>query len=412
MSKKRPTLICHLKPLIEPRRLGLKRVRLTRIWRGENERHFMTVKTLAYSAQQHLEAGTGARFKRAHIYELLAAAFGFNSYASLCADAVFTEASFTNRRGSSNTVLVQNRCIEIGYSPEAAKAVSIVLPGFLTEREIGVIRIADLVAHLRSESEVDIDSDDDEFEDREGVADDRWASTEALISPMLLDGLDGAAGKRNPLAHYALALIFAPSDEGDRETVGSEHWYQQAQSGCILSGVEKEWADAYSANLARSEKFEYHLREAARLGHQDALLDLADQFDDPAFFEQAGNQVNADPALVADIAERLGRPHDARKWLTAAAEAGDSEAMRQLIEEYDRDDLQRCWTWVYLADLVGVDLTKDEYQAIHENGDPYDDDVGGSAFVDGRDGIDLAPISAERESEARRTAQEIFQRMA
>ncbi|MFV0601889.1 MAG: hypothetical protein ACK5NE_08740 [Brachymonas sp.] len=56
----------------------------------------MTIKTLAYSAQQHLEANTGARYKRAHIYELLAAAFGFNSYASLCADAVFTEGSITS----------------------------------------------------------------------------------------------------------------------------------------------------------------------------------------------------------------------------------------------------------------------------------------------------------------------------
>jgi TPR repeat protein len=229
---------------------------------------------------------------------------------------------------------------------------------------------------------------------------------------MLLDGLDGATGKRNPLAHYALALIYAPSDEDEGQTAGSAHWYQQDQSGRVLSGVEKEWADAYSANLARSEKYEYHLREAARLGHQDALLDLADQFDDPTFFEQTGDQVNADPALVAEIAERLGRPHDARKWLTAAAEAGDSEAMRQLIEEYDHDDLQRCWTWVYLAELVGADLTKDEYQAIHENGEPYDDDVGGNAFVGGRGGIELAPIGAELEADARRIAQEIFQRMA
>ena len=86
--------------------------------------------------------------------------------------------------------------------------------------------------------------------------------------------------------------------------------------------------------------------------------------------------------------------------------------MRQLIEEYDHDNLQRCWTWVYLAELVGADLTKDEYQAIHENGDPYDDDVGGNAFVDGRGGIELAPIGAELEADARRSAQEIFQRMA
>jgi len=386
-------------------------VRLTRIRRGGNERLVMTIKELAYSAQQHLEASTGARYKRAHIYELLAASFGFNSYASLGADAVFTEASLTNRRASSSGLVVQNRCIEIGYSPEVAKAASVVLPTFLTEHEIGVIRIADLVAHLRFESEVGGDSDDDEPDDLEDTVDDRWANSAALIFPILLDGLDGAASKGNPLAHYALALIHAPGDEDDGQEAGSEHWYKQAQAGRVLSGVEKEWADVYSANLARTEKYEHHLREAARLGQQDALLDLADRFDDPAFFEQARTLVNSTPALVAEIAERLGRPNDARKWLTAAAEAGDSEAMRQLIEDYDNDDLQRCWTWVYLAELVGVDLTKDEYHAIHEDGSPYVDDVGGSMFVGGRGGIELVPLSAEREVDARRAAQEIFQRI-
>ena len=42
-------------------------------------------------------------------------------------------------------------------------------------------------------------------------------------------------------------------------------------------------------------------------------------------------------------------------------------------------------------------MTKDEYHAIHENGAPYDDDVGGNAFVGGRGGIELAPIDAKRE---------------
>ena len=42
----------------------------------------MTIKELAYSAQQHLQASTGGSFKRAHVYELLAASFGFNSHAA------------------------------------------------------------------------------------------------------------------------------------------------------------------------------------------------------------------------------------------------------------------------------------------------------------------------------------------
>jgi len=185
----------------------------------------------------------------------------------------------------------------------------------------------------------------------------------------------------------------------------------------VLSGnncggqVEKEWADSHAAHLAKTAKYSQHLHEAARLGYQYALLDLADRFDDPTFFEQSNGGVRADPALVAEIAERLGRPDDARKWLTAAAEAGDTEAMRQLIEDYDHGDLQRCWTWVYLAELVGVDLTSDEYYAINEDGSPYDDEVGGPAFADGRDGVAIDPISEEQDATARRAAQEMFERI-
>ena len=51
----------------------------------------MTIKELAYSAQQQLQASTGKPLKRAHIYELLAASFGFNSYAALGVDSIFTQ---------------------------------------------------------------------------------------------------------------------------------------------------------------------------------------------------------------------------------------------------------------------------------------------------------------------------------
>lgn len=153
------------------------------------------------------------------------------------------------------------------------------------------------------------------------------------------------------------------------------------------------------------------MREAARLGQQDALLDLADRFDDPAFFEQAAPHSDADPTVIAKIAQRLGRHDDAKKWLTVAAEAGDTEAMRQLIEEYDQRDLVRCWTWVYLAKLMDVDLTKDEHYAINEDGSPYDDDAGGAAHVGGRDGVAIDPISAKQDAVARDAAQKLLGRI-
>ncbi len=113
----------------------------------------------------------------------------------------------------------------------------------------------------------------------------------------------------------------------------------------------------------------------------------------------------------AKIAERLGRRQDAERWLTVAAEAGDTEAMRQLIEDYCRDDLQQCWMWVYLARLVGTDLTRDEYYAIHEDGSPYDDDVGGNAFLGGRGGVELDPLDAAEDVAARYAAEQRFKEL-
>ena len=50
----------------------------------------MTIKELAYAAQRHLQSKTDCVFKRSHIYELLAGAFGFDSYAALGCTAVLT----------------------------------------------------------------------------------------------------------------------------------------------------------------------------------------------------------------------------------------------------------------------------------------------------------------------------------
>lgn len=373
----------------------------------------MTIKELAFSTQRLLEASTGALFKRAHIYELLAASFGFNSYAALCADSVFTEQSLSSRRSSSYALPLQIRCTEIGYLQGVAEVVAKVLPPFLTDREIGVIRLPDLVAHLRFESGRQYDYPDDEDEDdwNESI-DDRLGDLDALASPVLMDGLTIAADKGNAEAHYALALILSAEENGLGENeVGSGYWHQQAQAGRMLSSIERDFADAHVARIARADRYLNHLREAARLGHQSAMLELADRFNDPTFFEQSEAHVETDPSRVAEIAEKLGRSEDAKKWLTKAAISGDTEAMRRLIEYYDQNDLQQCWTWIYLAKLVGTDLTKGQYHAIHEDGSPYDDDIGGNLFVDGRDGVSLRPIGAEQDASARRAAQEIFERM-
>src|SRR5574338_496047 len=112
----------------------------------------MTIKQLAFDAQQLLQAQTCTTFRRSHIYELLAAAFGFNSYASLCADHVFTHGSITSQHPAKHGESVGRRCLELDYPPEKALQVAQTLPDYLTNQDIGVIRISDLVAHLRYET--------------------------------------------------------------------------------------------------------------------------------------------------------------------------------------------------------------------------------------------------------------------
>ena len=369
----------------------------------------MTIKQLAFDTQQHLQAQTSTAFKRSHVYELLAAAFGFNSYASLCAEHVFMQGGITSRRPAKYGESVGRRCLELDYLPETALLLAQALPVYLTDQDIGVIRIADLVAHLRYETNRVTDHElgefDDDAEDEEDTYG-QWFDRESLATPILLDGLLAAANKGNADAHYALALIYAPSDDPyDEPSSGSDYWYNEERNGRVLTGVEKEWADEYAAMQTRSEKYEHHLRAAGALGHEAALLEMSERFGDPAFFERPTDAyTNIDAAHAADVANRLGRRKDAWQWRTIAAQQGDTEAMRELIEGYDRLNLQQCWTWFYLAELLGTDLAKDEYRAINEDGSDYDDDVGGPAYVGGRGGVELESIDADQDAAARQAA--------
>ena len=104
------------------------------------------------------------------------------------------------------------------------------------------------------------------------------------------------------------------------------------------------------------------------------------------------------------IAEQLGRDADTKKWLTVAASKGDTDAMLQLIEEHDTENLQQCWVWLYLAGLLGSDLTQGV--AINERGGSYED---GDGAIYALTGIELQPLSPEDDSAALQRAERIFQ---
>ena len=58
--------------------------------------------------------------------------------------------------------------------------------------------------------------------------------------------------------------------------------------------------------------------------------------------------------------------------------------------------------------MLGRDLSQDWHEAINEEGTPYDDDVGGPAYVGGVDGIELVPLAAEENGRAKEEAAQLF----
>ena len=69
------------------------------------------------------------------------------------------------------------------------------------------------------------------------------------------------------------------------------------------------------------------------MGQHDALLLIADKYDDDRFVDLVDPVVRADPRWIASVAERVGRYECAPGWLTLAAEQGSIGAMRDLVEQ-------------------------------------------------------------------------------
>ncbi|MCD9087076.1 hypothetical protein [Stenotrophomonas sp. SY1] len=356
----------------------------------------MSVKEIACAAQQELQAKTGLPFKRAHIYELFAAAYGHIAHAAFSASAVFTCVHMLSNALKPDVSSVRDRLLSLGYDASVSGFAASELTMFMKRRSFGAIPLVKLVGMLLPK----------------GGSFERVDSESLLKDAILIEGLEAGAARGNALAHYALALLYVPDNEqGDS---GNTYWQNQRLPGQQLFGSARDRADAHAERLATEDKYVRHLQQAFLLGLPEAHLDLADRFGfiDPTSFEMGPVSADADSTWVAQVAARLCRIEDTQGLLRIAAENGDVDAMLTLIDSYDRTDSIRCWTWVYLAQHLGTDLTRDDHKAINEDGSPDDECIGGPCFVGGRDAIELKPLDSKDDAKARRMARKLIDRMA
>lgn len=365
----------------------------------------MTIKEQAYRAHAFLQARGVTSLKRSHVHELLAAAVGYPTHAAFQYDATWCDVPFNLTGINSDPGDLRARCRELGLPADEGERVVEVLPLFLQDAGYAPVRFEALIAAVEG--------------DEEDPAWHEWVWTH-VVEPMhralsinferqrvLLEGLEVAAQRGVPAAHLAIAklleseaMLFGDEEERVRRQVGREGTWTSP----FVSFVDVE-----ANGLCAEEKHRHHLLAAARGGDIRALMEAAERYGDPAVLEQAPSD-EMDPMSMAEIAREHGDEEKTRYWLTVAAQEGETGAMRELILDHDEPN-EQAWVWMHLSCLLEDDLSRDRYEAINEDGTPYDDDIGGPAYVGGEEGIDLDPLPSDADAAAQRAAGQLFARI-
>ena len=362
----------------------------------------MTMQEQAYRAHEYLQAAGIPSIKRSHIHELLAASLGYSSHAAFQHDAAWCNTPLSVAGIHPSMESMRARCVELGLTPEEGIGATNALIAFQLGQGHAAVRFDALIAA------VDLFEKDPSWN--------QWVSTEIMElarhdvmlyferQPALLQGLEAAAARGVATAHFAIAKLL--ENEGYLYPAEEDRFKKHFRRAGVWQTPFVSFADVEVDPLRAAEKYRHHLFEAARGGALRALIETAERFSDPAVLNHAPSEA-IDPMSMA----RLASDHDdytkLHLWLTAAACGGDVDAMRELILEED-ESLEQAWVWMYLSRMLGDDLGEDRYDLVHDNGDRYDDDIGGPGHVVGDDGIQLEPLSDHADSLAEAEARRLF----
>lgn len=410
----------------------------------------MPFKAIAFSAHQHLENATGQRFRRSHIYELIAAALGERSHAALVSCGYLTDASI-GPSFPAITPMLMERLARLGYASTVANDAAAAVVELGSRLHLGFVRTERLLELSSPKSGVHAPCDDDweddlcdpDNEDIESLsADDAPHVSDPLTleslrtSPLLMASLSQAAAVGRVDAHFVLAALYRCSKP-------NRYLYDEALKGRVLNSAEQRWVAAYPAEQEQFDRYARHLHLAATHGSRHACLEYADVFNEPSFYrmaEDGSGPVDAwrmyELAITSqqrerwlreaaeqglwDALETLGFGHESgpaetRVWaLRKMAEAGDLEAIRESARlAIGSGRLVDAWLWQHLALMLGKDLTRSTMRAYHDGGHyaglDYDDEYGGPLYVDGDEGLNMPAIDSEADLRAKDEAQRLFE---
>ncbi|ADN76638.1 hypothetical protein Fbal_2436 [Ferrimonas balearica DSM 9799] len=318
--------------------------------------------------------------KRSHCHELIAAAFGFNSRASMDAQGMLTQSALLNdgewdEYDSWDDTFDEEEPAQ-EYSEVDVNQLSTRLDalGLRTEH---ATRIADVISNLLREPQI-------VFADYGSL----WHedAREHIIE----------RAKTHPNAAYALACF----NECSMPPSSEAYWYNQRRQGIELNTTQIEFADEYGEAFEQANLYQSLLKKAAQLGHADAAYVMADvvesEEEHESWLRKAANlgSVQAQSHLAIHYEES--------KWLECAANQGDFSCLdtlaRQAFEQPNSESLIEGYKWVKLAKLYGHDLTR----SIADNDEDY-----GPVFVL-HEGIHLPKATKAQIDQAARDATETY----
>ena len=374
----------------------------------------MAIKKFAFEVQSSLSRAHGIDLKRSHVHEVLAALFGFASYTALSTQRVLAQHDGRAPAASLDVARAAARASDLGYAPPKPPIIATLVAGTAETERLAVFTFDEVLATLGIESSdkpnepAEAASDDDDAEtddDWERRHEDRSPSID-LDSAVLRESLLRIAEAGNASAHLALAQLDEEFlEDGPAGTNDGSYWFEQQQSGRVLTGVELDWAEAYRLRQKARASREEHLRLAAALGSAEAALRRAEEEPGVETFDLAARVAGSAHAdRLGELALSLGREEDARKWLRVAAQQGDTEAMKTLAAELE-PDLKDAWTWVHLSKLLGRDVMA--YHAVGDDGLPADADEAGPIYAAG--GFELDRLPDDIDAAARQRAHELYE---
>ena len=268
----------------------------------------MTLRELAHSAHQHLQTVAGLPVKRSHVHELLAAAFGYSSWAAFCSESLLADAGVGDALAGTSPQLI-GRAVQLGYGQAASVLLADALVAFAVawqvSWQVSCVRWADVrealaaVPVLVDENRLD-DEDEDWDDEDEAPQPAPIAGPDPqrfLSSPLLLDSLEQMAEGAEGEVHQVLATLY-------RCKRPNPYLHDESLKGRRpLTRIEQGWVDEYLLAEPRFRKYEALLKAAALGGVRPAAAEYAAVFDSLEFFELAERMAgDVDADRMAQIA--------------------------------------------------------------------------------------------------------------